>query len=547
MRITLDRLVQLRWLLLGAVSAGACGGTVHTTPDGGGGTAGGAVGGTGSNHMGGSAGVAGKATMGGTTSVAGSAATAGSGGVAGRPAGGESGSGGATTTLTHGECTDPQPAHGGFVTCGDGTIHRVAKVECPNTLPEAPVTCGVEPDMYVCDGTKREFCDVGGFGTAPPTSCAVGCATDADCAADQICVCGAQTGTCMAATCALDADCGDGFFCREVQTEHGIGCGAVLSFQCQLESDACASPADCGTGGGGTERCQPALPGGPLRCEPESGPACGRPFLINGAPRSACLVAESDWAAAFEPDATALDAATRAALADGWNQLGIMEHASVAAFARFTLQLLGFGAPHALIAESNRAIADETRHAELCFGLAASFGSTTAGPGPLDSQGALERRTLRDVVLDTFLEGCIGETVAALEATEALAHVQLASVRPVLEQIAQDEARHAALAWRFVVWGVAQQPELVADLQQRLELELQRAVRAHGMQVKDATPECDALAAAGLLSESSRAELRLHALREVVAPCLAAVRRETSSTKRACSSRPAGRVVAPRG
>jgi len=524
MRITNDRVIRLRWLLLSAVSAGACGGSTHTTPDDRGSGGGDAVAGKGANH-------AGSSTVGGTaTATGGKSSIAGASGVAGRPVGGSaglSGAGGASgeggTGLPHGECSDPEPANAGFVTCGGGLVHRVEQGECANKLPMEPVTCGVDPNTYVCDGTKREACGSPGGGTPPATSCAVGCVVDADCEAGQICFCGPQLGACVAAACTVDADCGDGYFCRLVRTEHGFGCGIAASFQCQLPDDACEGPADCPEIAGAAQRCQPAAPGGPLRCEPVGGAACGRPFLVNGAPRLACLATNTGWAAALDLDVSTLDAATRAALAEGWAQLGLLEHASVAAFARFTLQLLGLGAPHALVLESNQAIFDETRHAELCFGLAACFGGGAAGPGKLDSQGALARTSLNDVVLDTFLEGCIGETVAALEATEALATATVPAVRQVLLQIAEDEARHAALAWRFVAWGAAQAPALVDGLHARLALELERAARACSAYAERALPASDGLARGGLLSNAVRAELRLQALREIVLPCLAAL------------------------
>src|SRR5690349_21180797 len=106
MRITNDRLIRLRWLLLSAVGAGACGGTVHSTPDEGGGGSD-AVAGSRSNDT---AGVAGEPTTGGKPSIAGSAGVAGH--TAGRNAGGAgaggAGAGGAGgADVPHGECVDP--------------------------------------------------------------------------------------------------------------------------------------------------------------------------------------------------------------------------------------------------------------------------------------------------------------------------------------------------------------------------------------------------------------------------------------------------------
>ena len=62
--------------------------------------------------------------------------------------------------------------------------------------------------------------------------------------------------------------------------------------------------------------------------------------------------------------------------------------------------------------------------------------------------------TLRDVVRLTLREGCLGETLAALEARHALAHCTEPRVSAVLELIAKDERRHAELAWRFVRWAL---------------------------------------------------------------------------------------------
>ena len=64
-----------------------------------------------------------------------------------------------------------------------------------------------------------------------------------------------------------------------------------------------------------------------------------------------------------------------------------MEHASIAAFARFSLELLAFGAPPDLVEQAQAAMADETRHAKLCFALAGAYAERPIGPGALDMTG----------------------------------------------------------------------------------------------------------------------------------------------------------------
>ena len=56
-----------------------------------------------------------------------------------------------------------------------------------------------------------------------------------------------------------------------------------------------------------------------------------------------------------------------------FSEQGEGEHASVASFARHTLQLLNIGAPSELLMSSQKAAIDEVRHAKMCYGLAAAF------------------------------------------------------------------------------------------------------------------------------------------------------------------------------
>jgi hypothetical protein len=195
-----------------------------------------------------------------------------------------------------------------------------------------------------------------------------------------------------------------------------------------------------------------------------------------------------------------------------------MEHASIAAFARFTLHLLALGAPPELVHDAQEAIGDETEHARLSFGLAGAFGGAPVGPGPLTIDGALDGFDLRDFVATLIREGCIGETVAAIEAREALDHVTDPAVRAVIETIARDELRHAALAWRALGWVVASgraDRDLVYG-------EVLRALREVGARAERASDD-EALQAFGVVSVVRREELRLMAISSVIGPCATAV------------------------
>ena len=55
----------------------------------------------------------------------------------------------------------------------------------------------------------------------------------------------------------------------------------------------------------------------------------------------------------------ALPDAARRAIAQHWTRAAQMEHASVAAFSRFSLQLLAVGAPPSLLEDAHRAALDE--------------------------------------------------------------------------------------------------------------------------------------------------------------------------------------------
>lgn len=146
--------------------------------------------------------------------------------------------------------------------------------------------------------------------------------------------------------------------------------------------------------------------------------------------------------------------AERAELAAHWQRLGQTEHASIAAFARFSLQLLALGASPALVEGCARALADETEHSRLCFQLASGYAGRTLGPGPLDLAGGFPNLALPDIVDMVLAQGCFGETSAALRALEAADSATDPVVRAVYVTMASAAQRHAELAFQFLRWAL---------------------------------------------------------------------------------------------
>lgn len=120
----------------------------------------------------------------------------------------------------------------------------------------------------------------------------------------------------------------------------------------------------------------------------------------------------------------------------------LFEHASVAAFSRLALSLLAFGAPPDLLVRTHEAALDEIRHAQISFTRA---GGRAMGPGPCPAFAELRAHaSLADLAEETYVDGCIGETIASLELRAA-----------GMDAMASDEERHAELAWRIVEWTLA--------------------------------------------------------------------------------------------
>lgn len=190
----------------------------------------------------------------------------------------------------------------------------------------------------------------------------------------------------------------------------------------------------------------------------------GRPLVDAGEARRADAIERADWL-------TDASAAARGGSGSGdrWLDAGLDEHASIASFAVHVHELVSLGAPAELVAAASAAMLDEVRHATGCFQLAAR-GAAPRGPAALQvSSRVLERcGDARAIALALLEQGCVNETLAACEAAVEAQTCDDPEAARVLATIAEDEARHAALAWRTLAWLVAERPDLAPLLRRRL-------------------------------------------------------------------------------
>ena len=225
----------------------------------------------------------------------------------------------------------------------------------------------------------------------------------------------------------------------------------------------------------------------------------GRPFVVDGRSRTATLIA---------------DEAIHDRAASEWARAGLYEHASVASFARFALELLALGAPPDLLRAVSRASSDELSHANECFELALRFSGTSVGPGALPIGNDMFARIGDPVATAAALfdEGCVNESIAACEAADAAERCVDPHARRVLEMLATDEQRHAVAAWAALRWLIDRFGEQVAaPLRDRVAALDCAPVRG------DVRPS-DGLAEFGLLGPRRRAHVRARVIGELVRP-----------------------------
>lgn len=390
------------------------------------------------------------------------------------------------------------PAPGGAARAAEGTLfpaHLRCEGETPSQLGVGLRACanGIihRPAQEPCDDCAPVFTGYSSFGDR--------CGTEEDCEPGALCVAS-----------------------REITDPEACQLSFRTFFACQTRTDECGADAQCEPGRScimvdGSRRCEAT----PECLAPPPGPVPGRPFQVAGEARIAGVRASRDWCGEGFGEATDMDPPRARCAAAYWLSAALMEHASIAAFARFSLQLLQLGAPLDLTRASHQAMRDETEHARRCFILASRYAGAPLGPAPLAMTGAFEEQSLAEIARLAFREGCVGETCAALEASEALEHAADAMVQETLALIAGDERRHAELAWRFLAWALERDStgEVARVVQSELDRVRSEIAASPRAAARIFTDEDAALSRHGILSAHHLGELRQAALISVVLPC----------------------------
>ena len=210
-----------------------------------------------------------------------------------------------------------------------------------------------------------------------------------------------------------------------------------------------------------------------------------------------------------------------------WLQQAEAEHASVASFARHTLQLMSIGAPSELLHRSQAASIDEIKHAKMCYGFASIFLDQDMIPGSLDVENSLEKIEIKDIIQSVIHEGCIEESLAALEAHFRTDIAKDPAVKTTLKEIADDETKHAKLAWDTICWILRKNPSYRTFVQNYFLEQIEKQMSKSNdyeptplMTTCDDYGKNDYLRRFGILGSSEREVIRRFGIKKIIKPTL---------------------------
>lgn len=143
------------------------------------------------------------------------------------------------------------------------------------------------------------------------------------------------------------------------------------------------------------------------------------------------------------------------------------EASSVGAFLQLRAELRQHNVSEDLQQRCLQAAVEEIHHARMMAKLAGDADCAL----PELSFGDVPQRSLFELALDNAVEGCIFETFSALKAQYQAQHATDSRILAVMKVIAQDETRHAQLAWDIHQVLMAQ----LSDSEQQQIVEAQRS------------------------------------------------------------------------
>ena len=258
----------------------------------------------------------------------------------------------------------------------------------------------------------------------------------------------------------------------------------------------------------------------------------GRPFTVEGKSRTTtsqtshvgCTSDVASWKIDQKPSLIENNTYNHE-IGIEWIKQAEAEHASVASFARHTLQLMSIGAPSELIISSQQASIDEVKHAKMCYGFAGAFLDLDVSPGALDVDRSLEQINIKNIIQSVIQDGCIEETLSAIEAQFTAYHAKDDAVKASLTQIASDETRHAQLAWDTIVWITKKYSEYQPLVKETFHAELKRQHTLltdniqplHSVRCPDSRRD-DYLQGYGIISHINKNKLHQTGIRDVIEP-----------------------------
>src|SRR5206468_4310751 len=112
-------------------------------------------------------------------------------------------------------------------------------------------------------------------------------------------------------------------------------------------------------------------------------------------------------------------------LEKSWLLSSLAEHASIASFSKFTLDLMALGAPLHLIEAAQQAAIDEIRHARISFDMFEKISGHSVALDDFPNHALEVSPNINSVSEALFWEACFNETISAICVSEAAKRCQI--------------------------------------------------------------------------------------------------------------------------